>query len=189
MKSLLAAAMLAGSALSAPAMAQTTPPDAGSPPPPGDGGMRHMDRGPMTRDDFLARADQRFARMDLNHDGAVTIDEIGTRRPMEGSAGDAPPPRAGGNRFAQRMLDRMDTDHDGKVTREEMRAEAAARFEAADTNHDGVLDENEQAAMRDRAMGRMQEMRERHEARRAGGDDTPPPPPPPNDQPQPNADQ
>jgi hypothetical protein len=181
MKKLLVAAAFAGAVFSVPALAQTTPPDAAAPAP-DNGGMRHMDRGPITRDDFLARADKRFARMDTNNDGAVTADEIDGRRPMDG--GDTPPPQAGGGRFAERMLDRMDTNHDGKVTREEMRAEAAMRFDAADTNHDGVLDENEQAAMRDQMMGRMQMMHDRRE-RRDGGNT----PPPPGDQPQPNADQ
>jgi hypothetical protein len=182
MKSLLIAAMLAGSALAAPALAQSAAPDAAAP---DDGGMRHMDRGPITRDAYLARADKRFARMDANNDGAVTINEIGMRRPMNGNSDTPPPAPAGENRFAQHMLDRLDTNHDGKVTRDEMRADAAARFDAADTNHDGTLDESEQEAMRGMMRQRMDTMRERHEARR-GGDGAPPPP---GDQPQPNADQ
>jgi Ca2+-binding EF-hand superfamily protein len=46
------------------------------------------------------------------------------------------------------MLSEMDTNKDGKVTAEEFKAAAAARFTAADANHDGVLDASEHAAMR-----------------------------------------
>jgi hypothetical protein len=56
----------------------------------------HGDRGPITRADFIARADQRFDRMDSNHDGVVTADEIGSmgggRRGMAPRGTDAPPP-------------------------------------------------------------------------------------------------
>ena len=76
MKTMLIAAALAGTALTGAAYAQDQAPP---PPPPADAGgpSPAMDRGPIARADFIARADRRFDRMDANHDGVVTIDEMG----------------------------------------------------------------------------------------------------------------
>ena len=185
MKTMLIAAVLAGTALTgaaAYAQDQTPPPPAAADAPP-----RQMDRGPITRADFIARADHRFDRMDANHDGVVTPDELsmmGPRRMAPPPAADAPPPPQGDDaapapdspmaRFAQHMFDRLDTNHDGKLTRDEVDADAAARFDAADTNHDGTLDASEQAGMR----GRMYGMRHHdHRGRAGAGTDNAPPPP------------
>ena len=79
----------------APAFAQDAPPA----PPRGEGMMMRADTdgdGVITRAEALAQAGQRFDRMDLNHDGRLTRDElqqIGQRmRGMRG--GDMPPPPA-----------------------------------------------------------------------------------------------
>lgn len=61
---------------------------------------------------------------------------------------------------------RADANGDGIVTRDEAIAQAAARFDRMDANHDGKLD---QAELADRRYGR---------GPRDGG---PPPPPPPVD--------
>jgi hypothetical protein len=179
MKILFFAAAMSGFLLAGAATAQDAPP----PPPPAaqDSGapMHDADHGPISRADYLARADKRFDRMDANQDGFITADELGGMGRRGGNGG-AP---AGGGGFAQRMLDRMDTNHDGKVSKDEFRAEAAARFDQADTNHDGVLDENEQAAMRSQMGGRMAGMRDRRQ-RHADGDSAPPP-----SAPTPNTDQ
>jgi len=181
MKTMLIAAALAGTALTgAAAYAQ----DQG-PPPPADAPALapHMDRAPITRADFIARADRRFDHMDANHDGVVTIDEMGAmgrHRMAPPAAGDTPPPPGGDDAaapapaspmagFAQRMFDRLDANHDGKLIRDEVDADAAARFDATDANHDGTLDANEQAGMR--GMGH-----HGHRGRRgAGANDAPPP--------------
>ena len=82
-------ALLALLILAGPAMAQDGPP-----PPRGGGMMVHADSngdGVVTREEALAQAAQRFERMDLNHDGKLTADELAQIGPrMRG--GDMPPP-------------------------------------------------------------------------------------------------
>ncbi len=93
-----------------------------------------------------------FARLDLNHDGAVTRDEfIASRHPRFQAldrngdrfltAADIPAmasfmPQAA---EARAMLARCDLDHDGRVSEAEFIACSLAIFDAADLNHDGVL--------------------------------------------------
>lgn len=79
--------------LAAPAFAQDQPP------PPRGGGMGMMMRadtngdGVVSRDEALAQAGQRFDRMDLNHDGKLTRDEVEqVGRRMGQMRGDMPPP-------------------------------------------------------------------------------------------------
>lgn len=86
-------ALLALLFAASPLIAQTAPP----PPPPPGGPMMRADTngdGVITRDEALAQAAQRFDRMDLNHDGRLTPDELGRvrehMRPMRD--GDLPPP-------------------------------------------------------------------------------------------------
>jgi hypothetical protein len=95
-------------------------------------------QGPMTRAQMQASVQQQFAQMDANHDGFITQDEM-----------------VAGGTDAQRaaaMMQRMDTDHDNKLSLAELSARRLAAFDAADTNHDGILSPEERAA----AMARMQ---------------------------------
>ena len=83
----------------AAAIAQTTapspsmPPAAGSPtgaPPPAASPVSRSARGgDITRDEYIERArraaEQRFDRMDLNHDGVLTADERRAARDARGS--------------------------------------------------------------------------------------------------------
>ncbi|MBV9992488.1 MAG: hypothetical protein JOZ72_14510 [Alphaproteobacteria bacterium] len=66
-------------------------------------------------------------------------------------SGDRPPPepREQGAQFHPpvEMLKRYDADHDGTLTRAELEAGLKADFAAADTNHDGKLDEDEARAV------------------------------------------
>ena len=110
--------------------------------------------GRISRAEFLAQADARFARLDTNGDGVITADEMAARaeamRERRGgfqrADGDIPPssvaPQGGG------MFDRLDANHDGKVTRDEYRAQAEATFDRLDANHDGFIDREEMVAMR-----------------------------------------
>src|ERR1700761_1088146 len=139
MRKFLLAAALAGTAMGATAFAQTTPE---APRAPGRG-MARSDTdgdGRVSKAEYLARADERFARMDKNGDGQLTPDEMAPRREAAAPAGTdaAAPPAAGG--MMSRMFERLDTNHDGKVSREEYRAMAAERFDRMDINHDGFLD-------------------------------------------------
>ena len=61
----------------------------------------------VTRQQVIQRADERFARLDVNHDGRATPDEA--RQAAEQRRAE----------FAARMFDRMDANHDGSVTRAE----------------------------------------------------------------------
>ncbi|THD35240.1 MAG: ca2+ sensor protein [Sphingomonas sp.] len=126
-----------------------------------------------TRDDALAKADQRFDRMDANHDGKIDATEmaamrpvgaLGTMPPAPPAGGAVPPPAPGGRMFA-----RLDANGDGVIDRAEFRAQALRRFDRIDANHDGKIDAAERQAARD-AMG----MR----GGRGPGGDMPPPPPP-----------
>lgn len=81
-------------------------------PPPPPGGAKHapgMGRradpdgdGVITRDEYRARALERFDRMDANHDGRIDRTEIANMREMrqvdrrEGQAGQTPPPPPSG---------------------------------------------------------------------------------------------
>ncbi len=150
MKKTLAAALLGATLLTGSAVAQDAPT------PPQD---RPMPRDPLakadadgdgivTRDEVLADAAARFAKLDANKDGKVTPEERDAAR--EGRMG-----RRGGP--GGRMT--------GDMTLADMQAQAARRFDRVDTNHDGKIDQAERDAMRDRMM----QMRDRQ---------GPPPPPP-----------
>ncbi|WP_404338822.1 EF-hand domain-containing protein [Sphingomonas sp. MMS12-HWE2-04] len=133
---LLGATLLTGSAVAA----QPSPQDR----PMGDPMARADTNGDgiVTREEALAEAAQRFARMDANRDGKISKDE----RPE--------PTGSQGGRFGGRMLERMDTNGDGVITLDEQRAQASQRFDRLDANHDGKLDKAEIDAARAR-MGRM----------------------------------
>jgi len=109
-----------------------------APPPPGRGGMlARADAnhdGTITRAEYLADVDQRFAAADANHDGKIDAAERET----------AMPGRGGG------MAARADTDGDGAISLAEQHAQATERFDRLDANHDGQIDAAEAAAMRDR---------------------------------------
>lgn len=71
----------------------------------------------VTRDQVIARVDERFARLDANNDGRFTPEEaraLGEQRRAQ---------------RADRMFDRLDLDHNGSITREEMSQARAQRGE------------------------------------------------------------
>ncbi len=96
--------------------------------PPAGGFFAELDKnrdGKVTREEFPN--DLRFREMDGNGDGILTPEEV------EGAMGRRRREEAYG------FLEKYDVNGDGKVTREEFTGPAAA-FEAADRNHDGVVD-------------------------------------------------
>ncbi len=169
MKKLLLAAALAGTTIAGAACAQTAPEAPRAAP----RGMARADGdgdGRVSKAEYNARADARFARMDKNGDGQLSADEMAPRREMA-----APPAAPAGTDTAtpapaapmrSRMFERLDANHDGMVSRDEYHAQVAERFDRLDANHDGFLDQSEMTAMRDRARSMMQR-----------GGDTPPPTP------------
>lgn len=150
--------------------------------------LKHGDTngdGAISRDEFLAKAAEHFAKADANKDGKVTGDEVmammaahhggrmrhgdhrggpGGAAMMEGHEG----PDGG-------MFARLDADGNGKVSLAEFNAPHDKHFAMVDANKDGEIDKTEMAAAMDKMRGHMRQMRG------AGGprDDMPPPPPPP----------
>lgn len=130
-----------------PGVAQGTAPMAVPPPPPGARGMRgerqvHMmvmsDR-TMTRDKVVQHVSKLFARLDTNHDGFVTRDEVealhikmmmgmdGMERGMHAMSG-MPGMMAMHGDMAKAMA-----EHDMPTP------DPAAMFDQLDTNHDGMI--------------------------------------------------
>lgn len=85
--------------------------------------------GIVTREEAAADADRRFAAMDANHDGKLTVDERRSWRAQHRS-----PPR---------MRERRDADQ----SQAQFRDRALRRFDRIDTNHDGRIDAREREAM------------------------------------------
>ncbi len=162
MKGWIKAAAVAAAVAATPIVAQETLGSSGGPPPGRGGGMGMMRMadangdGVVTRDEWVAATDARFARMDRNGDGVLDESERPGRRGLPpGADGAGPPPGGPGP--------------GGKITREQFRQQAMRRFDRLDSNHDGKVDGNEMAA----AATLMR-------ARRAGGGeggDMPPLPP------------
>jgi len=119
---LVALLIAAGSAAIAYAQSQPAP-DA---PRPGADGPGREFRQPLTRADAEKKVAERFAAVDLNHDGFVTRDELAaagrTQRDKMHAFMEA--------RMKERrdgMFDRLDTNHDGSISREEFAAAAPPR--------------------------------------------------------------
>jgi Ca2+-binding EF-hand superfamily protein len=93
--------------------------------------------GMISRDEAkaLPRIASHFDAIDTNKDGQITMEELrafhASHRGEHGGA-----------------MKKMDTDNDGKVSKAEALAAAAARFDAADTNKDGFLTQDEMKAAR-----------------------------------------
>jgi Ca2+-binding EF-hand superfamily protein len=79
-----------------------------------DAPARHRTARPITRAVFLKHVEDRFARLDVNHDGYIDRGEAGAPAGMPaGPRG----PRGRGDPNAS--FDRMDANHDGSITRAE----------------------------------------------------------------------
>ena len=93
----------------------------------------------QTRQQAQQRADMMFQRLDANHDGTVTRQEAEQAAAQMGQGGR-------GGRFAARMMDRLFSQGDS-VTLAQFEAQALARFDRQDLNHDGTVtaDERQQA--------------------------------------------
>jgi Ca2+-binding EF-hand superfamily protein len=122
-------------------------------------------QGYVTQDEFLAAAKKRFARLDKKGDGRLTPDELtgprwsqhahgtpaATASATAATASDTP----ANNRaqfaqkraqFAQKHFDALDTNHDGVVTEDEYLAAATAKFKKLDTEGSGKVTAQELAA-------------------------------------------
>ncbi|MGK6319995.1 EF-hand domain-containing protein [Sphingomonas sp. DT-204] len=150
MKPLFLLAALGATALTGAAFAaQTAPATAVVKPLKGDADKD----GKVTRTEYLASAEARFARLDANNDGALTSDEFHAGHGKLGrrfgrTPGLMPPgsPQAMGRGMGGQMLDRLDADKDGKISKAEFAAQSGERFGRMDTNGDGRIDAAERSA-------------------------------------------
>ena len=126
---LIAAAAVA--ALSTQAAAQQTAPVQGH----ANHGARRG-QADQTRQQAQERADAMFQRLDANRDGSLTREEAQQAGPATGR---------GGARV-ERLMGRLFGDAQS-VTQAQFQAQALARFDRQDLNHDGVVsgDERQQA--------------------------------------------
>lgn len=111
--------------------------------------VKHMDasgKGYISQDDVVAAAQARFARMDKNGDGKLTPDELTApghhaRAKLASTDAAASNPQWQQKRaaFKQTYFDRIDTNHDGVITQDEYIAAATTRFNKADSTGSGEL--------------------------------------------------
>ena len=90
-------------------------------------------------------ADAMFQRFDLNHDGTVTRQEVDQARSAMGN---------GGGKRVDKMVERIFGDSQS-ITMQQFEAQAMAKFDREDVNHDGVVTAAERHAHRtsDQAQG------------------------------------
>lgn len=93
--------------------------------------------GAITREEFLARPAQMFARLDANNDGVISADE-------------RPQPRQRGEGHRRQI----DANNDSQISQSEFVAMGAARFERMDANNDGRVTREEADAARSHRHGR-----------------------------------
>jgi Ca2+-binding EF-hand superfamily protein len=121
---------------------------------------------PVTRAEAQSRIAAVFAKLDTNHDGSITKDELSA---VEAQHEQKAEERA--QHFdPSKVFDRLDADHDGKITVAEAGASRGKRaqttqaqasafhglFARADTNKDNVLTRAEFDAMGQQLKARMQ---------------------------------
>src|SRR5947209_14775920 len=82
---------------------------------PADAPARHRNARPITRAVFLKHVEDRFARLDANHDGYIDRAEAGA--PAEMAGGGPRGPR--GRMDPSASFDRMDSNHNGSISRDE----------------------------------------------------------------------
>jgi len=97
-----------------------------------------------TKADADAQAKAMHERLDLDHDGYVTVDEVDRfAKQQTGATGNRNGRLAA---FLRRLLLQGDSDHDGRLSLAESLAGTDAAFASMDTNHDGVVTPDERRA-------------------------------------------
>ncbi len=110
--------------------------------------------GAITLEELQAAGAARFAETDANGDGALSQDELIAQ--MSGRA----------ERGVTRMIERLDENDDGVLQQSELEDRGAKRLERlierADTNDDGVVSEEEFEQVKDRGGRRGGDGKHRH---------------------------
>jgi len=124
----------------------------------GDGFIQNFDQdkdGKVSKEEFRG-SDQRFNRLDRNHDGFIDKIEVPKGPPPQGQKAGPPPQgqKAGPPPQGQKagpppqgarggdFIQNFDQDKDGKVSKEEFRGSDQG-FNRLDRNHDGFIDGTE----------------------------------------------
>jgi Ca2+-binding EF-hand superfamily protein len=135
MKKFFVTIALGAAAISTPALAQAQGAN--------DRGGGFMQRD-LTRQQAQQMADMMFQRLDANHDGTLT------RAEADQGAAQFASPRGGGR--IQRMIQGAFGDAQS-VTLQQFEAQALARFDAQDLNHDGTVTAAERQQVREQRQG------------------------------------
>lgn len=97
-----------------------------------------------TKKDVEAEQLAMHKRLDLNHDGFVTLDEaMQWTKEQTSIAGE---PSAQALPMIRRIFEQGDANHDGKISAQEVVIAADAAFDRNDTNHDGKITPAERCA-------------------------------------------
>ncbi|MEO1040872.1 MAG: EF-hand domain-containing protein [Pseudomonadota bacterium] len=97
-------------------------------------------QGPLTRDQAVESALERFDRHDTDGNGEVSAEEVSAR--IQERA----------NNRVIRGFDRRDANDDGVITSAEVQAQVGDHFDLIDTNDDGVITEEERRQLHEALM-------------------------------------
>jgi hypothetical protein len=137
MKKMIIALAVGAAAISTPLIAQAP------------GGQRGWGGRDQTREEAKQRADMIFQMIDSNRDGVVTREEAEQAlAQFQASRGNSEGGSRGG--MMQRMIDQMFANSPS-LTLQQFEAQALARFDAQDLNHDGIVTAEERRQARERA--------------------------------------
>jgi Ca2+-binding EF-hand superfamily protein len=120
--------------------------------------------GVLTRQEFDAGRDTRFARLDADNNGQLTREEMRAMRGEHADRGD----RHGRHRGGMHGLRSADANNDGNITRDEFLAGPLEHFNRLDADHNGVISTAEMPRRSERS--ERGDRSERRASRDANGD-------------------